>query len=219
MAAVSAGKDEEMRKCIICGTEFKPQRKSQITCGALPCQKARMKQVLAEHRRENGIKPVSSERVCEICGKVFVSNAPNQKVCSSECQRVRKRYAAKEWYADHKNANVTQPQGKTFKKFCLICKKEYEANSSNQKYCGKECAAIAMREQAKINKPRNQKAMRERKKAEKRAAKIQGSHDSLVNAAVEARSAGMTYGQYMAQRYLQENRRGGAYGGRVQRGN
>lgn len=118
-----------MRKCIICGTEFKPQRKNQITCGALPCQKARMKQVLAEHRRENGIKPVSSERVCEICGKVFVSNAPNQKVCSSECQRVRRRYAAKEWYADHKNANVTQPQGKTFKKFCLICKKEYEAHS------------------------------------------------------------------------------------------
>ena len=70
-----------------------------------------------------------------------------------------------------------------YKKTCKICGNEYETAAHNQKYCGDECRAA---QKTKNYMPMKMSAYKKRAK-------------DLNDIATEARKAGMTYGQYVAQ--------------------
>ena len=76
-------------------------------------------------------------KVCIICGKEFIKNANNQKVCSKECIKVR---------------NSQYGKNKVLTSNCLICNKEYVRSSNGQKYCSKECSFKIIREYKGENK-------------------------------------------------------------------
>ena len=73
---------------------------------------------------------------------------------------------------------------KTFKKTCKTCGKEFLA-ARNKQYCCIEC------------RPRTNKTYTRYKK-------YKPKKNSLNDVAKEAHGKGMTYGQYVAQQYIQE---------------
>ena len=76
---------------------------------------------------------------------------------------------------------------------CVICGKEYITSIYNSKYCSEECKMQGIRALNKIN----DRAKRERRMAERVAR--ENSHKPLIDIAVEAKKAGMSYGQYVAR--------------------
>ena len=86
-----------------------------------------------------------------------------------------------------------------FKITCKICGKEFIANSCQRSLCSDKCKEetklrIARERALKLEKENN----REKYRKENRKA--------IVDLAVEARKAGMTYGQYTAMLMMQKER-------------
>lgn len=73
------------------------------------------------------------------------------------------------------------------KKICIVCGKEFEPRVNNQKCCSPECSDV-------------QKV----KRAKKKEKKLQGKKEDLAKANEVARNSGMSYGQYMAEKYRAE---------------
>ena len=73
-------------------------------------------------------------------------------------------------------------------KTCHICGKRFIGYNAT-KYCGLECSRVA-------NRDRN-KRFHENEKVRKR--KANSNETAIVDIAVEARKAGMSYGQYVAK--------------------
>ena len=76
---------------------------------------------------------------------------------------------------------------------CEICGKKYVATQHNAKYCGAECHTEGMRRRNRANdreKTRQKIAEHIRKKDNQQA---------IIDIAVEAKKAGMSYGQYVAR--------------------
>lgn len=195
-----------MKKCVICGKEFKPRLEVQTTCGSEECKKENARRVSrAYYKKKEPLK----EKKCEECGKLFTPRTQQQVTCSEECRKIRGRRAAKEWAATHKKERKPK-EPKTYQKICEICGKEYICKNPRQKYCGDACARSASASQQRTNGYRVREMERERKRAEKRAKRIQTSHEALADAAVEARAAGMTYGQWQARRYAYVGRSHGS---------
>lgn len=78
-------------------------------------------------------------------------------------------------------------------RICAICGKTFIAGKYNAKYCSVECQDEGRRNHDK----KNRKAGQERKKEERKSKKKR--QKALVDIAVEAKKAGMTYGQYVAR--------------------
>ena len=43
---------------------------------------------------------IFKEKICEICGKVFIPTGSNQKTCSNECKKIRNKEYFKEYYKE-----------------------------------------------------------------------------------------------------------------------
>lgn len=76
---------------------------------------------------------------------------------------------------------------------CEVCGRPYVTNKANAKYCGQKCSKEGIR---RVN-AENRKIQSENKKAEKK--KKKDNQKAIVNIAVEAKKAGMSYGQYVAK--------------------
>lgn len=68
---------------------------------------------------------------------------------------------------------------------CAVCGKMYVAIRANQRYCGSECRYIG------LQRLEAEKRASKRKKKKKKA--------SIVDVAVDAKKAGMSYGEYVAK--------------------
>ena len=79
-------------------------------------------------------------------------------------------------------------------KFCVKCGKELIKPKNAQRYC-ETCRAIAAEEVAK------KAAERFNEKKNEKPKKIQKKRMTLDEAAAEAKSLGMTYGQWQAMQY------------------
>ena len=85
------------------------------------------------------------------------------------------------------------------KKECEWCGKEFEAYRDNARYCCIEHRRLAYRKRYEHKKYKFEECKPKEKYPKK--------NDELVNKAIEARKAGMTYGQYVAQLYLKKGAR------------
>lgn len=81
-------------------------------------------------------------------------------------------------------------------KECEWCGKEFDAYRDNARYCCIEHRRLAYRKRYK-----NKKYTVEDTEPKK---KYPVKNNKLVNVAIEARKAGMTYGQYVGMLYLQK---------------
>ena len=143
-------------KCIVCGKEYESTRKN-IKYG-----------YCSEKCRKIGIT-----RVCQTCGKKFVTDRPDAKYCSKECfykskdyDTFRYGYAGKEIKGTEENkcpvcGKPTKPN-KTYcslecsrkarakkVKYCTVCGKPMP--SGNKRYCSLECQERDL-EQKRIDK-------------------------------------------------------------------
>lgn len=83
------------------------------------------------------------------------------------------------------------------KKICIVCGKEFEPRVNNQKCCSPECSDVqnVKRAKASYEKHKHQAKKKEKPKAKK---------ENLAKANEVARNSGMSYGQYMAEKYRAE---------------
>ena len=83
------------------------------------------------------------------------------------------------------------------KKICIVCGKAFEPRVNNQKCCSPECSDV---QKVKIAKASYEKHKHQAKKKEKPKEK----KEDLAKANEVARNSGMSYGQYMAEKYRAE---------------
>lgn len=79
---------------------------------------------------------------------------------------------------------------------CTICGAKYTTTRPNAKYCGEECMEIGLKKRQIKN---------DALKAQRKAMELKLKSDrknAIVNIAVEAKKAGMSYGQYVAKMRL-----------------
>jgi endogenous inhibitor of DNA gyrase (YacG/DUF329 family) len=81
-------KEEETKKCLHCGTEFKTNNKNKVYCS---------KKCYIDHQENYHIKKEIQTRVCEACGKEFETTHHAKKYCSEECYKDTKKIR------EHKN--------------------------------------------------------------------------------------------------------------------
>jgi transcriptional regulator with XRE-family HTH domain len=83
------------------------------------------------------------------------------------------------------------------KKICIVCGKEFEPRVNNQKCCSPEGSDVqkVKRAKASYEKHKHQTKKKEKPKAKK---------EDLAKANEVARNSGMSYGQYMAEKYRAE---------------
>ena len=126
----SKGRLMVLRTCPECGKEFRTFH-HEIVCCSKNCTWARRKKLSQ-----------GKSKVCEICGKVFVSTASNAKVCSDEC-RNRKRLRL--WHEEQKKKR----EARTFDKTCLVCKQPFKAADETEECCSAECRNLLSLEKEK----------------------------------------------------------------------
>jgi predicted nucleic acid-binding Zn ribbon protein len=100
-------------------------------------------------------------------------------VCGRELTGAQKKFCSK------KCSNANNVGKMMYWCTCAICGKKFLWKNSGKKFCSDEC-------KAKYEPPR-----RERKKEEK--------GNSLTEDAAEARKMGMSYGKYMALKYIKNS--------------
>lgn len=83
-------------------------------------------------------------------------------------------------------------------KKCAICGTFFIAQRSNAKYCSELCALNGREEVRK----KRERAAAERKKEETKKKKVK--RETIAEVAVAARAAGLTYGQYVAKRMMEQ---------------
>ena len=83
------------------------------------------------------------------------------------------------------------------KKICIVCGKEFEPRVNNQKCCSPECSDAQAVKRAKVPYEKH-------KHQAKKKEKPQGKKEDLAKANEVARNSGMSYGQYMAEKYRAE---------------
>lgn len=76
------------------------------------------------------------------------------------------------------------------KKICIVCGKEFEPRVNNQKCCSPECSDIQRVKRAKASYEKHKRQAKKR--------------EDLAKANEVARNSGMSYGQYMAEKYRAE---------------
>ena len=118
---------------------------------------------------------------CAYCGKELKNADWRRKYCSDAC-----RYQAKKI----RDRNRMRNQNTYIVIKCSICGKVFKISESNRakKYCSKECATTAARKRLV------------------KSSKNEGDRISKKNE--EARMMGLSYGQYQAQKYLQDIEKG-----------
>lgn len=83
------------------------------------------------------------------------------------------------------------------KKICVVCGKEFEPRVNNQKCCSPECSDIQKAKRAKASYEKHKHQQRRKKSPRQKK-------EDLAKANEVARNNGMSYGQYMAEKYRAE---------------
>ena len=107
-----------MKRCALCGTEFKPHRPYQKYCGRECYMEA------GRRRSRKGIIP--NPKKCEICGTEFKPHRPYQKYCGRECYMEAERRRSRKGI-------IPNP------KKCAICGTEFKPYRPNHRYCSRSC--------------------------------------------------------------------------------
>lgn len=81
------------------------------------------------------------------------------------------------------------------KKICIVCGKEFEPRVNNQKCCSPECSDVQKVKRAKASYEKHKHQAKKKEKPKK---------EDLAKANEVARNSGMSYGQYMAEKYRAE---------------
>lgn len=172
-------KKMEDRTCPECGQKFTPNASNQIYCCVRCSSEAKARR--AKERRLEEVRE-ATPRVCVICGKEFVPKCATQKTCSLECSAERRRKTAIKWDQEHK---AKRSRVRT----CRSCGAEFPAEGK-WVYCP-ECRGIPSKQKPKTAAPPRRKK------------KGPGLIDQW---SLDKRSGKTTlsYGQWVAQRYLQE---------------
>lgn len=125
-----------------------------------------------------------------ICGKEFKPKLKTQITCSEECRQERTRRKSREWHREHPK------EEKTYTKTCQVCGTKFKTKNVKKIYCTTKCYNAELRRRNREHMANERAEIRA-----KRQSKNLTSHEALADAAVEARAAGMTYGQWQARRY------------------
>lgn len=142
------------------------------------------------------------KKICEICGKEFVPKSAVQKLCSNECRAISNSNRAKERKRLIAEGKYVYPKHELHKVVCIECGKEFETDRrASCCYCSDECRKIAFNRQQRERYERDFERQK-KQKAEKPKKPRKGS---LMRAEREARKKGMSYGQYKAMLYMQQN--------------
>ena len=95
------------------------------------------------------------EKICTVCGKVFIPTGNRQKYCV-ECSKLKRNESCKKWHAKNpewqhqRYIRIVQPNNKGYKqKYCEKCNSLFKPNSSTQKYC-ESCKEIISKEYKKV---------------------------------------------------------------------
>ncbi|MCI5874476.1 MAG: hypothetical protein PUJ55_10890 [Clostridiales bacterium] len=82
---------------------------------------------------------------------------------------------------------------------CLICGKSLDG-TNRRKYCSDKCSDKASKQNEKSWKKREREAERTEKKAQEQRRRVKPEKkNSIVDVAIAARKAGMSYGQYVGK--------------------
>lgn len=84
------------------------------------------------------------------------------------------------------------------KKICIVCGKEFEPRVNNQKCCSPECSDVQKVKRAKASYEKHKHQTKKKEKSPK------AKKEDLAKANEVARNSGMSYGQYMAEKYRAE---------------
>ncbi len=125
---------ENIRRCEICGTELQPGARRTIKTCSGPCSEELNRRRNAAYYRANCGLPDTYTKKCKNCGKEFETAKSNQVYCSSQCQMMRYRYAAK------------GTEGRSYgPAICMQCGNLYTKKSHGQKWCSETCKRKARR--------------------------------------------------------------------------
>lgn len=75
-------KRHSTRPCLVCAAPFQPSQVSQLTCGPA-CHREEL-----NRRRRSRHVAKARDATCAVCSGVFIAKRSNQRLCSSECQRL-----------------------------------------------------------------------------------------------------------------------------------
>lgn len=118
------------------------------------------------------------EKMCEVCGKIFIPKCPNAKFCSYSCDYKQKRIKLLKWRKEHPNEyNLSKKKynknrdikhyimGKKVLKFitsiCEVCGTSYTPIGCGQKYCSTKCYNVVDNNTHKTNRKENPEKYRE----------------------------------------------------------
>ena len=148
-------------------------------------------------------------RNCLVCGKEFdTTNTGRRKYCSFECYYTRHLADNLQNYS-LKKANITAT--------CPVCGKSFTQRMYTQKFCSDKCRyenqlaseAIKREKRGKdyYKSPTNSKkenALSDKQKIAKAKKAAEIAHKQRMQRQIEAKKLGLTYGQYLARKGLQE---------------
>ena len=80
---------------------------------------------------------------CEVCGKVFCTNNPKKKYCSTACRVKAQRIRDREKYREKCHVLFAERPEEERKRTCVFCGESFVANTPKQKYCSKTCCKRA----------------------------------------------------------------------------
>lgn len=121
---------------------------------------------------------------CVICGKKFIGASKSGKYCSSTCKQIGLKRVQAEWREKRK---ITLKPIK-----CKACGKKFTPINARSAYCSRSCYENEKRKRA-CERAKN-------RRNEIRKIKINKSNQQMITEiALEARKAGMSYGQYVAK--------------------
>lgn len=127
---------------------------------------------------------VYPKKVCKECGKEFIPEAHNQLFCTKEC-RIEYNNTKRRGY----------PAG-VFEKKCQQCGKLFTTKKFTKSFCSRRCCGIYYNHFTQEHSDE----LTATEKAKK--AKYEATSEALVNVALEAREAGMSYGKYVQAQFL-----------------
>lgn len=131
---------------------------------------------------------------CEVCGKVFCTNNPKKKYCSTACRVEAQRIRDREKYREKCHVLFAERPEEERKRTCVFCGESFIANTSKQKYCSKICCKRANnRKQARNSVVRLEIPYKRHKPK-------YASHIVEINA--QARAQHKSYGQLQAEKLL-----------------
>lgn len=94
-----------LRKCVICGNEFKSIHGKTACCEQCFIQRRKLQNQEGNRRRYAKESNIPYDKVCPVCGKVFES--VKRKYCSEQCsQKARQeqvRENSKQYYEQHRD--------------------------------------------------------------------------------------------------------------------